>query len=135
MPTARARDARRDVRVHGGPASRSGGRHGRPGYVVDIDAAANRVVVGPQELLSRRGLVADRVSWVAGARPIDGPFEAAVRIRYRGDDVPAVDRAVRRRPAPCGVPQPAACGGPGPERGRLLGDELLGGGRILEALR
>ena len=53
---------------------------------------ANRVVVGPGELLARRGLVADRVSWVAGRRP-RRPFEAEVRIRYRGDDVPSVIEA------------------------------------------
>ena len=40
---------------------------GARNYVVDVDAAANRVVVGPQALLSRSGLVADRVSWVAGS--------------------------------------------------------------------
>ena len=39
---------------------------GEPAYVLEVDAAHNRVVVGPQELLSRRGLVADRASWVAG---------------------------------------------------------------------
>ena len=63
---------------------------GEPAYVLEVDATANRVVVGPQELLARRGLVADRVSWVAGGPPSDGPFEAQVRIRYRGEDVPAV---------------------------------------------
>src|ERR671931_140717 len=38
-------------------------------YVVDVDPSANRVVVGPSELLGRSGLVADRWSWVAY-----GPF-------------------------------------------------------------
>ena len=58
--------------------------------MVEVDAAANRVVVGPRELLARRGLVADRVRWVAGPPPAEAPFEAEVRIRYRGEDVPAV---------------------------------------------
>ena len=59
---------------------------GEPAYVLDVDATANRVVVGPQVLLARRGLVADRASWVAGEPPTDGPFEAQVRIRYQGED-------------------------------------------------
>src|SRR6266571_4201040 len=63
---------------------------GSPMYVTSLDAASNRVVVGPRELLTKRGLIADRVSWVAGGPPHDGPFEADVRIRYRGSDVPAV---------------------------------------------
>src|SRR5918992_1112333 len=41
-------------------------------YVVDVDASSNRVVVGPGELLERRALVADRVSWVAGRPPAGG---------------------------------------------------------------
>src|SRR5437899_4809840 len=58
---------------------------GRPQYVVDVDAARNRVVVGPQELLARRGVIADRASWTAGRPPSEGPFEALVRIRSRGE--------------------------------------------------
>src|SRR5439155_24429057 len=63
---------------------------GSPMYVTELDAASNRVVVGPRALLTKRGLVADRVSWVAGGPPDEGPFEADVRIRYRGSEVPAV---------------------------------------------
>ena len=76
---------------------------GEPAYVLDVDASANRVVVGPQVLLARRGLVADRVSWVAGGPPTDGPFEAQVRIRYQGEDAPAVVEPDRRW-LPRGVP-------------------------------
>ena len=89
---------------------------GARNYVVEVDAGANRVVVGPQALLSRSGLVADRVSWVAGSAPDDGPFEAAVRIRYRGDDVAGGDRAARGRPDAGGVPRAPASRGAGPER-------------------
>ena len=42
---------------------------GERSYVVDLDASANRVVVGPRELLSRRGLVADRARGWPGRRP------------------------------------------------------------------
>jgi tRNA-uridine 2-sulfurtransferase len=103
-------------------------------YVVDVDAATNRVVVGPGELLARRGLVADRVSWVAGGPPSDGPFEAEVRLRYRGDDVPSVLEAdgdalrVEFR-----FPQRAVA--PGQSVVAYRGDELLGGGRIVSAVR
>jgi tRNA-specific 2-thiouridylase len=106
----------------------------QPSYVLELDAAANRVVVGPGELLARAGLVADRVSWVAGEPPSNGPFEAEVRIRYRGDDVPAVvepqgDRVrVEFRAAQRGI-------APGQSAVLYRGDELLGGGRIVDVLR
>ncbi len=107
---------------------------GSPLYVLDVDASRNRVVVGPHELLARRGLVADRASWVADAPPQDGPFEALVRIRYRGDDAPAVV-----------VPQaggfrveftrPQHAVAPGQSAVVYRGEELLGGGRIIETIR
>jgi tRNA-uridine 2-sulfurtransferase len=104
-------------------------------YVVDMDPVSNRVVVGSGALLSRRGLVADRVSWVAGGPPAEGPFQGDVRIRYRGEDVAAViepsasgdEARVEFR-----APQPAVA--PGQSVVFYRGDEVLGGGRIREAL-
>jgi tRNA-uridine 2-sulfurtransferase len=108
---------------------------GERSYVLEVDASANRVVVGPQALLSRRGLVADRVSWVAGSAPVDGPFEASVRIRYRSDDVAAVIEPLAgdRLRVEFRTPQRAVA--PGQSVVVDLGDELLGGGRIVEAFR
>jgi tRNA-uridine 2-sulfurtransferase len=107
---------------------------GEPAYVLDVDAASNRVVVGPQELLSRRGLEADRVSWVAGGPPASGPFEAEVRIRYRGEDVPAVVI-----PSAGGIrvefAAPRRAIAPGQSVVVYRGDELLGGGRIVSSFR
>ena len=104
-------------------------------YVVDLDANANRVVVGPGELLARRGLVADDVSWVAGRRPSEGRFEAEVRIRSHGEDVPCVVEAEQpdRVRLEFGMPQRAVA--PGQRAVLFRGDEVLGGGRIVEALR
>ena len=103
-------------------------------YVMEVHAAANRVVVGPHELLARRGLVADRVRWVAGASPGEAPFEAEVRIRYRGQDVPAVvtpsGDEVR-----VGFRTPQHAVAPGQSLVMYRGDEVLGGGRIVEATR
>ena len=107
---------------------------GERSYVVEVDARANRVVVGPGDLLSRRGLVADRVSWVAGEPPAVGPFEAEVRIRYNGDDVPAVvDHAEGRMRVEFRTPQRGVA--PGQSVVVYRGDELLGGARIMESFR
>ncbi|HLB39877.1 MAG TPA: tRNA 2-thiouridine(34) synthase MnmA [Actinomycetota bacterium] len=100
-------------------------------YVLEVDAPANRVVVGPAELLSRRGLEADRVSWVAGEAPAQGPFEAQVRVRYRGDDIDAViaPRQQSRFEVMFRTPQRAIA--PGQSAVVYRGEELLGGGRIV----
>jgi tRNA-specific 2-thiouridylase len=106
---------------------------GSPAYVVEVDPVANRVVVGPGELLRKRGLLADRVSWIAGAPPADGPFRAEVRIRYRGDDVPAMITPDGPRMAVTfGSPQRAVA--PGQSVVVYRGEELLGGGRIVPGI-
>jgi tRNA-specific 2-thiouridylase len=74
------------------------------------------------------------MSWVAGEPPSDGPFEAEVRIRYRGEDVPAVigpsGEGVR---VEFRTPQRGVA--PGQSVVVYRGDEVLGGGRIVDALR
>ena len=142
---------------------------GEQSYVVDIDAAAAQVVIGPGELLARSGLRADQVSWVSG-RPPEGPVEATVRIRYRGGDAegvvtpegPAGVRVAFRSPQRAVAPGldcssllarhrqlVAVCLTPFGQDGPYAplaaddavlsalyaADEVLGGGRILEALR
>jgi tRNA-specific 2-thiouridylase len=92
------------------------------------------VIVGPGELLARSGAIADRVSWVAGGPPSQVPFEAKVRIRYRGEDVPSVVESlgdamrIEFRTPQRGV-------SPGQSAVVYRGEELLGGGRIVDALR
>ncbi|MGH2692588.1 MAG: tRNA 2-thiouridine(34) synthase MnmA [Actinomycetota bacterium] len=97
-------------------------------YVLDVDAAANRVVVGPASLLTRRGLLAERVNWIP-ERP-DEPFEASVKVRYRGDDVPAVVEPAGENGARVEFrsPQPAIT--PGQAVVFYAGDEVIGGGTI-----
>jgi tRNA-specific 2-thiouridylase len=108
---------------------------GRPAYVVDVDRATNRVVVGPEELLGRRGLVADRIHWVAGAPPGNGPFESEVRIRYRGEGVPAAVEALDGGRARVEFRTPQRAVAPGQSAVFYRGGEVLGGGRIVEVLR
>ena len=104
-------------------------------YVTDVDAVTNRVVVGPGELLERRGLIADRVSWVAGGPPAGGPFEAEVRIRYRGDDVPCAAEAIDTDRVRVEFRAPQRAVAPGQSAVVYRGDAVLGGGRIVEAIR
>ena len=101
-------------------------------YVLEVDASTNRVVVGPSALLTRPGLIAERVNWIP-ERP-DGPLEGTVKIRYRGEDVPAViqpDGAGAAR-VEFRSPQPAVT--PGQAVVFYSGDDAIGGGTIERAL-
>ena len=64
------------------------GNTGTPRYVVDIEAATNRVTLGPEEALYRDRLWASRVSFTAGEPPT-GPIPVQARIRYKAAEARA----------------------------------------------
>jgi tRNA-specific 2-thiouridylase len=104
---------------------------GAPVYVLETDVSTNRVIVGPGELLARRALDADRVSWVAGGPPADGPFEATVRVRSHGADVPAVVTPRGEDAIEVAFRSPQRALAPGQSAVIYRGDDVLGGGRIV----
>jgi tRNA-uridine 2-sulfurtransferase len=61
---------------------------GRPLYVLALDHASNRVVVGGDEEQYRRSLIAERMNWVSIDEP-GSPIDAVARIRstHKGADV------------------------------------------------
>jgi tRNA-uridine 2-sulfurtransferase len=106
---------------------------GERAYVLELDVERNRVVVGPGELLARGGLIAERVSWIAGDPP-DGPFEGEVSVRYKGESAPAVVEP-QGDTARVDFRTPQRAIAPGQSVVFYASDEVLGGGRIREAIR
>jgi len=99
-----------------------------PLFVVGIDAAAKRVVVGEKPFLSVSEFSVTGVNWLI--TPPQEPLDAACRIRYRHHEVPAmiqVDNSemvtVHLREAQAGVT-------PGQAAVFYRGEEVLGGGWI-----
>jgi tRNA-specific 2-thiouridylase len=104
----------------------------KPLYVVALDAASNRVVVGGPEDLDQRTFRIERCNWIPVATPPER-FEATAKIRYNHPGTPA-----RVRPGPGAtaqveleVPQRAVTPG---QACVLYDDDLvLGGGWIARA--
>lgn len=105
---------------------------GHRSYVLDLDARANRVIVGSEDLLGRIGLIAGQVNWVAG-RP-EGPFEAEAQIRYRGEGAPALVSPQGEDGARVEFRAPQRAVTPGQSAVFYRGPEVVGGGTIRKAL-
>ncbi|MCC7021247.1 MAG: tRNA 2-thiouridine(34) synthase MnmA [Thermomicrobiales bacterium] len=105
----------------------------KPLYVIRLEPAQNRLVVGSRAEAAARELVADRVSFVSGLWPA-APLTAEAMVRYRGALAPAM---VEPGPAGSGTVRVVFAGeGPIASPGQALvlyrGDEVLGGGTIAE---
>jgi tRNA-specific 2-thiouridylase len=102
---------------------------GTPMYVLRLEPAAARVVVGPREELGRSELTASNVNWISGDVPA-APVRATARIRHRHRDAPATiephgaDRVAVR------FDDPQMAVSPGQAVVFYRDDEVLGGGWI-----
>jgi tRNA-specific 2-thiouridylase len=102
-----------------------------PLYVIQKDAAANTVTVGPRDLLAARGLIADQTNWLID--PPAAPRQCMVKIRYNADLVPATVQANTDDELRVTFAQPQDAVAPGQAVVCYEGDRVLGGGWIREA--
>ena len=93
---------------------------GQPLYVVEIDSATRRVVVGQEEDLRRDTCELRDVNWIAWDEPA-GAVEASVKIRYRHEPAAAVIESSGRRSRMRAFPHGAARHHARPSRGILFG--------------
>jgi len=108
--------------------------HGRPLYVVAIDAERNRVIVGESEDLLSREFSAAGVNWVACDEPTV-PVRAEVRVRYRHEAAPATIEVTGEGRARVRFDEPQRAITPGQATVFYRGDEVLGGGWIVRVRR
>ncbi|HEX2443088.1 MAG TPA: tRNA 2-thiouridine(34) synthase MnmA [Vicinamibacterales bacterium] len=102
---------------------------GLPLYVVDIDAADRRVVVGPRDALERRTLTASEVNWISGRTP-STPVRASARIRYRHREADATITPLPDSRARVDFIEPQSAITPGQAVVFYDGEMVLGGGWI-----
>jgi tRNA-specific 2-thiouridylase len=102
---------------------------GKPVYVVAMDRANNRLVVGDKESLLRSDFTVDRVNWVSIAPPPKA-VRATVKIRSRAEPAEAtiIPQGADRARVCFDVPQPAVS----PGQAAVFYDDytVLGGGWI-----
>jgi tRNA-specific 2-thiouridylase len=101
----------------------------KPMYVVDIDAASSRVIVGGEDELLRDEFEVDRVNWIAGEP--DQPVEATVKIRYAHPGAAAVIRPLAGGRAHIALHEPQRSITPGQASVFYQDDLALGGGWIV----
>ena len=100
-----------------------------PLYVVKLDAAARRVVVGPREALARKVVALRELNWLGGAIPAEG-LEVSVKLRSAQPAVAA--RLYAAGDGTARLELSAAEYGVAPGQAGVVyaGDRLLGGGWI-----
>jgi tRNA-specific 2-thiouridylase len=102
---------------------------GTPMYVLKLEPADSRVIVGPREELGSRSLVAEQVNWIDGAPP-DGPQRLTARIRHRHTDAPAVVTPDGSSSAAVEFDDPQIAITPGQAVVFYRSEEVVGGGWI-----
>ncbi len=100
-------------------------------YVLALDPAENRVVVGPARDLGTRGAVLEGVRFLRG--PATGPVRVAARVRHRGAEVPAMIEPLADGGARVAFDVPVRAVAPGQACVFYEGDVVLGGGVIRSA--
>ena len=105
------------------------GGTGDPLYVVRVEPAAHRVVVGPKEALAVEGLGCSEVNWLADASDGAGR-EVAVKIRSASEPVAATVAVEPARGARVLFAEPQYGVSPGQACVFYEGDRVLGGGWI-----
>jgi tRNA-specific 2-thiouridylase len=100
----------------------------QPRYVVRIEAAAGRVVVGSPAEASRDAFRVEAARWVTGEPPA-APLAVTVRVRHRHEGEEGTVTAVAGG-AEVRLARPVRGVAPGQAAVFYAGDEVVGGGRI-----
>jgi tRNA-specific 2-thiouridylase len=101
----------------------------QPLYVIGLDAARNRVIVGDRDSTNEAECTVQRVNWVSIPEPTS-PIRAEVQVRYRSKAEPVTVIPLEGNRVKLVFDEPQFCITPGQAAVWYDGDMLLGGGII-----
>ena len=101
----------------------------KPLYVIELDAANNRVIVGDDSALDRDELTVERCNWIPFAEP-PGSFDAVAKIRYNHPGTPATVTPLTNGAAKAKLHSPQRAITPGQACVFYQDDLVVGGGWI-----
>ena len=106
---------------------------GKPLYVVKIIPDENKIILGDEQHLYKKSLIAENMTWVSIAEPED-PFNAFAKIRYKHEEAPALIVPIGSQKTKVIFNEPQRAITPGQALVIYDNDIVLGGGWISEAL-
>ena len=101
-----------------------------PLFVIELDAANNRLVVGPRDQLLHSVLLASQLSWLSGQAP-KGPVAVTAKVRYRAPEAAA--RLYINQNAEVRFDEPQQAIAPG-QSVVFYQDEVVLGGGVIDAV-
>ncbi len=107
---------------------------GEKRFVTDIDPELNIITVGPEDDLFAREAIVERVNWTSGVPPTPA-VGADAKIRYRTPAAPATVTPLEDGRARVMFDQPQRAITPGQAAVFYDGDEVIGGGAMMRAVR
>ncbi len=104
--------------------------HAEPFYVLGIEPAGNRVVVGREEELHTRDGIADRVNWIS-IDSLQTPMRVLAKIRHRHEPAPATISPLDGGRVQIHFENPQRAVTPGQSAVFFDGDIVVGGGWLV----
>ena len=101
-----------------------------PLYVLEKDAAANRIILGSNEDLFTRTVIAKDINWIADEAPTF-PFRAAAKIRYKHAEQSATVEEAGEGRVKVTFDEPQRAATPGQAVVFYDGDTVIGGGTVV----
>ncbi|MCM8807105.1 MAG: tRNA 2-thiouridine(34) synthase MnmA [Candidatus Omnitrophica bacterium] len=106
---------------------------GEPLYVISIDEKENKIIVGTEEDLYKKQLIAEKVNFISFEK-LEGEMEVEAKIRYKHTPAKAIIKPIKDNKIIVTFEKPQRAPTPGQAVVFYKNDETIGGGFISEVI-